>query len=233
MGKDYSTNTYRKSYENEYVKEYANPRKKRNELEEQRKSYESVTKQETVYEKNETKPKIRKTEIPVQEQKPLVPPPFDAEKNKTQRVRNKNDYSYIDKNSLLHPVVSVAGGKYRNIYTDEIVSLPEARKILEYAGYAPKTPIETKNIIIITLILSLFPVTIFGPIVWAVYGWTIKSKHVVVMEKQLNMSKLTYELPANDYDKEIFVKKGNIVIITAIIAGIVQLMPFSIMSLFK
>ena len=231
MGKNYSTTSYKKQYDTEYVKSYPSFRKLKKVTTERKSEYETTSKKidsrysergkgrtsEPAYHPAgaQSTSERAKSNIPIE-----TPPPYNKQK------RSTTDYSYIDPKALRHPIISLGRDMYKNIYTDEVIAEHEARKILEYAGYRPKY--KKLNIFgyLMVCVLAFF-IKLGGPILFIIYGSYTKRKCTTVYEKHISGYILNFQMPATESQKAVFRKRGNVYLYTGILVGIVQIIYYS------
>ncbi len=218
MGKDYSEGDYKKRYDEGYVRSYPSFRI----FKEKWQEYENIRKKvDTRYSKKEKGKRAEQASYGASDIQPktidtLSPPPYQAEKIYSA------DYSYIERNSLRHPILYAGNGLYRNVYTEELINEAEARRILEYAGYSPKFPRLNLLIYIAMCVVSYF-LRVVGPLLFVIYGSGMKMKNVITYQKTTSGYILEFQMPATDAQKEVFKKRGNIYVYTGLIIGVAQL----------
>lgn len=239
MGKDYSTNTYKKTYGSEYIKTYKNYRNNKALFEERKKEYEKVSKKldskpyqqsektiiqtQTVGNPTSTlsppKKQLTKSQTPPPFPKPIVetPPPYNP-----QSEFKQVDYSKIDINALKHPVISVGNGMYRNIYTGETVDEDGARNILEYARYKPK-PLANMGLFFLFSLIVAFLFTGIGPLALIIWGWLSRNKYTTDYVKMIGTTTLVYPMPATDIERQAYKNRGNIYMGAGVIIGLIQI----------
>lgn len=237
MGKDYSTDTYKRTYGAEYIKAYKNYRNNKALFEERKKEYEKVSKKldnkpyqqsekavtQTVSNPTSTlsppKPQSAKSQTPPPFPKQVteIPPPYNS-----QSEFKQTDYSKIDINALKHPIILIANEMYRNIYTGETVDAEGARNILEYTRYKPK-PLSNMGLFFLFSLVVAFLFTGLGPIALIAWGWLSKNKNVTDYVKTIGTNTLVYPMPATDTEKQAYQKRGNIYIGAGVMIGLIQL----------
>lgn len=236
MGQNYSTATYKKTYGTEYVRSYRNYRTNKALYEKSKKEYETISKKlnnkpyqqsekgkyETVISKVNIPDTAKTSARPIQKQSTVIemPPPYTA-----QNEFRQADYSKIDTNSLKHPIVSVGVGRYRNIYTDEIVDTEEARRILEYAGYKPK-PVSNMGLFFFFVVVIAFLLKGVGPVALVIWGFISKNKSMTDYIKIIHANALVFQMPASEAEIQAYNGKGNLYITAGFIVGIIQLISF-------
>lgn len=150
-----------------------------------------------------------------------MPPPY---KPQSETVKN-TDYSKININALVHPIVYVGGGLYRNIYTDQTIDDKEARRILEYAGYKPKTQNGLGMSFVFIIVIALI-IKWGGPILLILWGLISRSKNTTNYVNSIGNNNLIFQMPATDNEKQTRTRRANIYIYAGLIFGIIQLVTY-------
>jgi len=247
MGQNYSTATYKKTYGTEYVREYRNYRTHKALYEKGKKEYETISKKldSKPYQQSEKKlyesksvdtlnspqksqtarsQTINKTSSNTTVQKGYtiseVPPPYSPPGELSQA-----DYSKIDIDALKHPIVSVGGGRYRNIYTEKIVNTAEARRILEYAGYKPK-PIANMGLFFLFTLVIAFLIKGVGPIALIIWGFISKNKNMTDYVKITRTNALVFQMPASETERKAYNNRALLYIAAGAIIGFIQVIMF-------
>ncbi|MFT3993122.1 MAG: hypothetical protein QM660_02350 [Dysgonomonas sp.] len=283
MGKDYSSDSYKKSYNNEYSKVYStlDQKKKRAELLD---SYNTISKKlnDTPYSRSEKntfeglaptidtkvdaagprrreKGKIMRSDVLVSSTpqpqvqasanssqykdspKQVIPLPGSSKPNKINSESGKSnevpppyvppkevaksftsgDYSYINSDSFEAPILPLTGGKYRNIYTEEIVDEIEARNLLRRAGYEPKDSISMGWIIFICIV-PLFAFKFVGPIILIAFGIWNRRKNKTVFKKVKAGVNLNFPMPAIEEELNKYQTRASVYILVGVLVAIYQ-----------
>lgn len=251
MGQEYSTKTYKKTYGEGYIKTYPNYKNNKALYDEHRKAYDTISKKRgtSQYYSKVEKGKDLKQNIPTSastlnipktnnetiirqttEKRIATPPPKPkvAPVVEIPPVYTSNSasdtitgYRKIDKDALVHPIVLVAGGKYRNIYTNKIVDGEEARRILQYAGYKAKEDKQSGKSMVIIWIIAI-ALKWIGPLGLILWGIFTRNKRMTDYYKVVQNKMLIFPIEADKNEKKLHEQKANKYIATGIIVWIIQ-----------
>ncbi|NDV68267.1 hypothetical protein [Dysgonomonas sp. 25] len=284
--------TYKKTYEGEYVKSYADQREKKKSYQQGVKSYKEITQKLSNYHKQEKgkqedyepvntvmevrpegnvqtkrpssskgkiqreKPLIqtktattqttttassiqgKKTEIKIEAKKKEttieMPPPYipnEAQQKqekpkpqtkpqpKQQKAPTRNYDAY--RGMVMNPIIPIGNGKYREMANKEIVDEAEARKILNYAGYTPKTSANMMMFYAVSIVLGI-ALKIAGPIGIAIWGYMTMVKATTVHKKTMGGLDLSIVMPATESERAIYRKRGKMEVNVALGIGALQ-----------
>lgn len=205
MGRKYSSASYKKSYEGDYMKVY-----NKNHTLERKQGKEYGTEKYVV--KAEGLERVNRS---VQRQNnKILPPPLPVENEDNQTVI-EDDLSSINSSAVRPPIVYLKKGLYRNIYTKKDLTEDEVRSLLMRNGYIPQTKSIIGYIILLSIIISIgFPYIGLAILLLASIARLIKGSTTYV--KKMNSIKLKFTLPATPEEREIYKQQAKLCFIITI-----------------
>lgn len=174
-------------------------------------------------------PKVEIKEQPSVVIKPVEPQRQEEKKtDSTKKTRESKIRNYDAYRSLVMvPVREEASGVYREMINKELIDEKEARKILDYAGYKEKKPLDFIKFGLFALIATVI-IQLPGAIGAMAWSYFYRQKTHVTLEKKMGLSNLTISMPANKEEKENIQANGMIYIVISAIMIVVALIRMSV-----
>lgn len=135
----------------------------------------------------------------------VIPKDTEPKKNANSKVRNYDAYRAL----VMLPVREEANGVYREMVNKELIDEKEARKILDYAGYKEKKPLDFIKFGLFALIATIL-LQLAGAIGAMAWSYFYRQRTHVVLEKKMGFSNLTIRMPANKKEKDDILANGMI-----------------------
>lgn len=250
MGKNYASDSYKKSYRKDYVRTYrsghdllfsgeksgtvdaegpasrTNPIRRETRLKPVDVSEpKPVIQEDTVIKEVEAEPVIEL----IPDDEPVIKPYSDIQVTEVkEELPPPFDYlkeeikERVDIDSFDYPVEHLYGDTYLNVYNQKEISEEEARELLYKTGFAPKKEIEMFPIIFLSIVSVVF-FGFFGVAIVFIAGVLLYKKESVTFEKIVNFRKLRFSISATDKELTVYKFRGVACYVIAIIGFVIKL----------
>lgn len=253
MGKNYTSDSYKKSYKKDYVKTYryghdllfSGEKSGAVDAEGPASRTSPIRKETRLKSVNVSKPKpvVREEpKIEVVEAEPVIELIPDNEpvikpyaEIKVTEVKEELPPPFdflkeeikkrVDIDSFDYPVEHLYDDTYLNVYNQKEISEEEARELLYKTGFAPKKEIGILPIIFLSIV-SVVLFGFFGVAIVFIAGVFLYKKESITFEKIVNFRKLRFSMPATPKELVMHKIQGVVCFIIAVVGSIIKFVSY-------